>query len=142
MKKPRVVIDTNVVVSALRSRRGASHKLLLLIDSGKFATCLSVPVLLEYEEVCKRLVGQISLTTSDVDDVLDYLCKQAEPVSIYYLWRPWLKDPKDDMLLELAVAGGCDYIVTYNTTDFQGVEQFGIGLRTAKELLQEIGELP
>ncbi len=142
MATPRVVIDTNVVVSALRSRRGASHKLLLLIDSGKFETCLSVPVLLEYEDVCKRLVGQVPLTESEVDDVLDYLCREAEHVTVYYLWRPFLNDPKDDMLLELAVAGGCDYIVTYNLRDFQGVERFGIGLRTAKELLQEIGELP
>ncbi len=141
MKKPRVVIDTNVVASALRSRRGASYKLLLLVDSGKFETCLSVPLFLEYEDVCKRLLGQIALAERDVDDVLDYLCRQAEQVSIYFLWRPWLKDPKDDMLLELAVAANCDYIVTYNAKDFGGVEQFDIGLRTAKELLQEIGEL-
>jgi putative PIN family toxin of toxin-antitoxin system len=142
MATPRVVIDTNVVVSAPRSSRGASHKLLLLIDSGKFEACLSVPVLLEYEEVCKRLVGQVPLTESDVDDVLDYLCRQAEHVAVYYLWRPFLNDPKDDMLLELAVAAGCDYIVTYNVRDFRGVERFGIGLRTPKQLLQEIGELP
>ena len=142
MKKPRVVIDTNVVVSALRSRRGASYKLLLLVDSGKFETCLSVPVFLEYEDVCKRLLDQIALAERDVDDVLDYLCRHSEPVSIYFLWRPLLKDPKDDMLLELAVAANCDYIVTYNAKDFRGVEQFGIGLRTAKGLLQEIGELP
>src|SRR5207247_1059181 len=107
-----------------------------------FESCLSIPLFLEYQDVCKRLLGQIPLTESAVDDVLDYLCQQAEQVRVYFLWRPFLKDPKDDMLLELAVAASCDYIVTYNVRDFQGVEQFGIGLRTAKELLQEIGELP
>ena len=142
MARPRIVIDTNILVSALRSSRGASHRLLLLIASGKFQTCLSVPVLLEYDDVCKCLVGQIPLDESDVDDVLDYLCGQAERVTVYYLWRPFLSDPKDDMLLELAVAGNCDYIVTFNRRDFKGIERFGIGLRTQRELLAEIGEIP
>jgi putative PIN family toxin of toxin-antitoxin system len=142
MAGPRVVIDTNVVASALRSSRGASHKLLLLIDSGKFEVSLSVPVLLEYEDVCKRLIGQIGLGASDVDDVLDYLCRHAEHVPVYYLWRPFLNDPKDDMFLEIAVAAGYDAIVTYNLRDFRGVDRFGVGLRTPKELLREIGELP
>jgi putative PIN family toxin of toxin-antitoxin system len=139
---PRVVIDSNVVVSALPSRRGASHLLLLACDSGKFETCLSVALALEYEQVCRRLVGQIALDESDVEDILDYLCAQSDHVSVSYLWRPCLKDPNDDMVLELAVAAGCDYIVTYNQRDFAGAEQFGIALRTPRELLKEIGELP
>ena len=142
MKCPRVVVDTNVLVSALRSKRGASHRLLLLVDSGKFEMCLSTAVLLEYEEVCKRLAGDFGLEESDVDDVLDYLCRQADHVEIHYLWRPFLLDAKDDMFMELAIAGNCEWIVTFNERHFKGVEQFGIGLLTPRELLAEIGELP
>jgi putative PIN family toxin of toxin-antitoxin system len=142
MSKPRVVIDTNVVVSALRSKRGAAHKLLMLVDSGKFEFCLSVAVALEYEEVCKRLLGQLPLTEAELDDILDYLCEQADHIMVSYLWRPTLKDPEDDMLLELAVAGGCDSIVTHNRRDFQGADRFGIEIRTPQDVLREIGELP
>ncbi len=142
MAEHRIVIDTNVVASALRSRRGASYRLLGSIDGGKFVTCLSVSLFFEYEDVCNRLIGQIALSGAEVAEVLEYLCEQAEHVQVFYLWRPFLRDPKDDMILELAVAAGCGRIVTFNRKDFQGVEQFGIGLRTPKEFLREIGELP
>jgi putative PIN family toxin of toxin-antitoxin system len=142
MEKPNIVIDTNVVVSALRSRRGASHRLLLLVDSGKFQTNLSVPLFLEYEEVCKRLLGEIALTEADLDAILDYLCRTAKHHRVFYLWRPLLRDSGDDMVLELAVAASCDVIVTHNTGDFRGAERFGIRVRTPREFLQDIGELP
>ena len=142
MDVPQVVIGTNVVVSALRSQRGASHRLLRLIDSGKFAVHLSVPLVLEYEEVCKRLVGETALLEEDIDAILDYLCKVAHHTPVFYLWRPFLNDPSDDMVLELAVAANCECILTDNARDFQGVEQFGIRVLTPKEFLTEIGELP
>ena len=142
MDRPQIVLDTSALVSALRSRRGASHLLLRRIDSGKFELHLSVPLFLEYEEVCKRLVGATPLTEEEIDDILDYLCKVAHHQPIFYLWRPFLKDPKDDMVLELAVAAGCDSIVTYNVRDFQGAEKFGVRVLTPKEFLQQIGELP
>jgi predicted nucleic acid-binding protein len=113
-----------------------------LIGTGKFEVNLSVPLFLEYEDVCKRLVGEIPLTEPDIDAILDYFCQVAVRRPIYYLWRPFLRDPKDDMVLELAVAGGCDCIVTYNLRDFQGADQFGIRVLTPKEFLHEIGELP
>jgi putative PIN family toxin of toxin-antitoxin system len=140
--EPQIVLDTNVLVSALRSRRGAAHRLLRLIDSGKFEINLSVPLCLEYEAVCKRLVGQTLLSERDIDAILDYLCQVANHKPVYYLWRPFLNDPKDDMVLELAVAAGCACIVTYNLRHFPGMEQFGIQVRTPKEFLQDIGELP
>jgi putative PIN family toxin of toxin-antitoxin system len=139
--RPQIVLDTSALVPALRSKRGASHRLLRLIDSGRFEVNLSVPLLLEYEEVCKRLIGEISLTEQDIEAILDYFCRVANHRAIFYLWRPHLKDPKDDMVLELAVAAGCTYIVTYNVRDFQGAEQFGIRVLTPKEFLQQIGEL-
>ncbi len=142
MDAPQIVMDTSVFVAALRSRRGASYKLLALIDSGKFVANVSVPLVLEYEDAAKRLIGQITLTARDIDHILDYICVVARHHVIFYLWRPFLKDPKDDMVLELAVSARCDFIVTYNQRDFEGVEQFGISVLTAKEFLQKIGELP
>jgi putative PIN family toxin of toxin-antitoxin system len=135
----QIVIDTNVWIAALRSKRGASYKLLSLIDSGKFEVNLSVPLVLEYEDTAKRLVGEIPLTERDVDDILDYLCSVAHHRRIYYLWRPFLSDPRDDMVLELVVTAECDFIVTFNQSDFVGVEQFGLATLTPKEFLQKIG---
>lgn len=136
---PQVVLDTNVIYSGLRSRRGASFKLLSLLGSGRFEIHLSVPLVLEYEEVLQEKRRDLGLTEADVDDVLDYLCRVAGLHEIHFLWRPRLKDPEDEMILKLSVEASCDYIVTYNKQDFPGVEKFGVELVTAKELLQKIG---
>lgn len=136
----QIVIDTNVLVSALRSRQGASHRLLRLIGGTRFEFNLSVPLVLEYESAAKRLVGTIPLTEQDIDDVLDYVCAVGHRREIFYLWRPLLRDPKDDMVLELAVTGGCQFIVTFNREDFAAAEQFGIRVVTPQEFLFEIGE--
>jgi len=142
MGQPRIVIDTNVLAAALRSKRGASYRLLNLINSEKFSIHISVPLVLEYEDAAKKLLEDIPLTEQDVDDILDYLCAVAQRHQIFYLWRPFLKDAKDDMVLELAVTADCDFIVTYNERDFQGAERFGLRVVTPKEFLEEIGELP
>lgn len=142
MSLPQIVIDTNVFISALRSQYGASHRLFLLLDSGRFEINLSVPLVIEYEDAAKRTSGRkTGLKASDIDDILDYICSVANRRKVHYLWRPFLSDPKDDMILELAVSAGCKIIVTYNKDDFKGVEQFGIRAMTAQEFLQEIGEL-
>lgn len=139
MKKRHVVIDTNVLLSAMRSRLGASFRLLSLVDSGKFETSISVALLLEYEEVLLRNVPLLS--KHEVEDLLDYLCAITHHQTPFYLWRPLLRDPNDDMVVEVAVAGGCDCIVTFNGRDFAGVEKFGIRVITPREFLIEIGEL-
>lgn len=141
MVKSQIVLDTNVIVSALRSLKGASYKLVMLVGRANFEINLSVPVLLEYEDVTKRLLGQIPLTEQEIDDILDYLCGLANQRDVFYLWRPFLRDPKDDMILELAVSAQCEVIVSYNQKDFVGVEQFGIKLMSPKEFLASIGEL-
>ncbi|MBI4772399.1 MAG: putative toxin-antitoxin system toxin component, PIN family [Chloroflexi bacterium] len=142
MPVPQIVVDTNVLIAALRSRRGASFRLLTLIGAGRFEINVSVPLVLEYEDSAKRLIGHIPLTAGDIDDIIDYLCAVAHHHEIYYLWRPFLKDAKDDMVLELAVAANCDRIVTFNTKDFTGTEQFGIRAISPRAFLQEIGGLP
>lgn len=134
----RVVLDTNVVVSALRSRRGASAVLMLKVGTGSFTHCLSVASLLEYESALKREESGVELSWEAIDDILDYLAATAALQEIFFLWRPLLPDPADDHVLEVAVAGGCDAIVTYNRRHFRGAERFGIRIVTPGEFLLEM----
>ncbi len=140
MMAPRIVLDTNVLVSGLRSWRGASFRLLRLVGKGLFQTVLSVPLALEHESATKRQSRSLGLTHSDLDDILDYLCKVSERRQIFYLWRPCLRDPGDDMVLELAVEAEPAFIVTHNLRDFAGAEQFGQGVVTPGAFLRHIGE--
>ncbi len=143
MRPFQIVVDTNVLDSALRSRRGASFRLLSNIGvNTTFEINLSVPLVLEYEAVAKRHLGSSGLTAQDVDDGVDYMCSIANKHDIFFLWRPILKDPKDDMVLELAVAGNCDVIVTFNIKDLAAAEQFGIKVVGPRDFLREIGEIP
>lgn len=137
----QVVIDTNVLVAALKSNQGASYKLINLIPSRKFEVYISVPLLLEYESIAKRYQDQTNLTEQEIDDIIDLICGLANEQEIFYLWRPHLKDPKDDMVLELAVAGGCGHIITFNLKDFVNIAVFGIQAVRPKEFLQLIGEI-
>ncbi len=142
MKPIQITIDTNVFVSAMRSQYGASYKFFMLLDRDKFEINLSVPLAIEYEEAAKKIIGKSPLNARDIDDILDYVFSVANLRKVYYLWRPFLRDPKDDMVLELAVSAGCEIVVTYNKVDFEGVKQFNIRVMTAQEFLKEIGELP
>ncbi len=141
MSKYQIVTDTNVFVTALRSQFGASYKLLSLIDEGIYKLNVSVPLVLEYETVAKRMLNEISLSEEEVDDILDFIISKSNRWEIYYLWRPQLKDPGDDMVLELAVTANCPYIITYNKNDFKGIDNFGIEVLTPKEFLEMAGEL-
>ena len=141
MAEHQIVVDTNVFVTALRSQFGASYKLLSLIDSNIYKLNLSVPLVLEYEEVAKRMIGEITLSEKEIDDILDYVISKANHWKIFYLWRPQLKDPSDDMVLELAVTANCNYILTYNVKDFKGSDNFGIRAITPKAFLEMVGEL-
>jgi len=136
MAIPQIVIDTNILVAAFRSRRGASRQLLSLVDTGNFEVNLSVPLVLEYEDVLNR--PEFGFSPEDVRDVVDYLCTIGNHHHIYFLWRPYLNDPKDDMVLELAVTAGCNYIVTFNERDFRGIEPFRLQVKRPNEFLRII----
>jgi putative PIN family toxin of toxin-antitoxin system len=138
----RVVLDTNVVVSALRSNRGASFRLLSAVDSGRFEICLSVPLVLEYEAALYRQARSLGLTRRDVGFVLDYLCAVAHRQPIFFLWRPQLRDPQDDMVLELAVAAGCRFIVSFNKRDFAAARGFSVQVVNPRDFLRAIGDNP
>ena len=137
----QIVLDTNVLVSSLRSQHGASFRLISLLGTGAFQINLSVPLVLEYEEVLRRQKRSLRLTQTAISDLLDYLCAVANLHAIHFLWRPTLPDPGDDLLLDLAANADCQYIVTYNKRHFKGVETFGVESVTAKELLVIIGAL-
>lgn len=141
MRPVDVVIDTNVIVAALKSRRGASYKLLISLTTGVYRPNISVPLFLEYESVAKRTGLVSGLNDQDINDILDYILYQSSIRQIFYLWRPFLKDPLDDLVLEVAVESQSEYIVTFNKKDFSGIEKFGIKVVTPQEFMAERGML-
>jgi len=142
MAPHHIVLDTNVLIAALRSRTGASFRLLNLLETRPdIRLHVSVPLVLEYEEAAKGQAAELGLSHEDIDDVLDYICSIAAFHDMFYLWRPFLRDSKDDMVLELAVSAGNLRIVSYNKRDFEGSERFAVEVETAREFRQRIGEL-
>ena len=134
----RVVLDTCVLFSALRSSTGASHRLLSALPGAKFRPVLSTPLMFEYEEVLLRPRQFPHLTKQDINDFLDYIASVSEPYRINFLWRPFLPDSDDDLVLELAVSSQSDAIITYNISDFAGCDQFGIRIIPPAILIKEL----
>ncbi len=116
----RAVLDTNVLVAALTSRRGASFALLGLAMDMRFTLLASPALWLEYEDVLKRpqIMTMHQLSVQDIDDVLNALCSRVEPVMAHFLWRPQLRDPNDEMVLEAAINGAATHLVSFNLRDF------------------------
>jgi putative PIN family toxin of toxin-antitoxin system len=137
---PRVVLDTNVLRAGLWSRDGASFRLLELVRGRRVEPALSVPLVLEYEMVLRRQAADLGLSASDINGVLDFLCEVGHHQRIHFLWRPTLRDPRDELVLELAVAAGCRQIVTFNRRDFAGSERLGVEAVTPAAFLRSLGE--
>lgn len=136
----RVVLDTNVLYSALRSRKGASFALLRQVGTGAFQPVVSVALCLEYEDVLLR--EPTLLPPPAIHDLLDYLVSVSVHQPIHFLWRPMLRDPKDDLVLELAANAGCPFVVTFNVRDFRGSERFGVKAITPPDFLALVGGSP
>lgn len=124
--------------SGLYSINGASYQVLRAITQHKIKPVLSVALLFEYEDVLKRNSKKLGFSYSEIDTFLDNICKLASFQKIHYLWRPFLSDPKDDHVLELAVASNVNLITTFNIKDFKGSEQFGVKIIGPKQLLEGI----
>lgn len=135
----RIVLDTNVIVSALRSRQGGSYRLLSLVGTGSFEICLSVPLFIEYEAKLLEQVSSLDVGRHDVGKLLDYLASVARLQEVFFLWRPTLRDAKDDMVLELAVAAEASSIVTHNLRDFEGAATFNVAVVTPRTYLMNHG---
>lgn len=135
---PRLVLDTNVLHAGLYSRRGQSYRVLEAVEAGRVQIILSTPMLFEYEDVLKRQHELLGLDFATIDALLDALCNRAECRQVYFLWRPCLPDPKDDMVLELAVTARACCILTHNVRDFLPAARFGIPVRTPGQLMETL----
>lgn len=139
------MVDTDVMVAAFRSQRGASRQILLAALARRFDLLLSVPLILEYEAVLNRPehLAASGLISREVDRVLDDIAAVSKPVKLAFRWRPRLRDPNDDMVLETAVNGNADAIVTFNQRDFEEAKRsFGCAVLLPAAALQQIWRSP
>jgi putative PIN family toxin of toxin-antitoxin system len=137
----RLVLDTNVIVSAMRSPRGASAALLIAARRGRITLVANVALALEYEATCRLAEHRLAsgLDLDQVEIFVDAVIAMADPVESHFIWRPQLRDPGDELVLEAAVNGHADAIVTFNLRDFGVVPQrFGIELLMPAEALRRI----
>jgi putative PIN family toxin of toxin-antitoxin system len=138
MAKHRVVLDSNVVLAGLYSSRGASYRILEAVERGTLGIVLSTALLFEYEDILKRHQVLLGVSDERIEEILDALCARSEHQRIYFLWRPQLSDPKDDHILELAVAAGVGAIVTHNVRHFDRASAFGVRAVTPRQWLEEL----
>ena len=133
----KVVLDTCVLVAAARSRQGASFALISSLPNPRFQMCLSVGVYTEWQAVLTRPEHLSKGAAAHLAaEFVQSLASLAHLQDVHFLWRPFLKDPHDDMVLECAVAASCKYIVTHNVKDFRRSEQLGVTAITPAEFLQ------
>jgi putative PIN family toxin of toxin-antitoxin system len=136
-----VVLDTSVMVAAIRSGAGASRRLLVAALERRFILLASVPLMIEYESVMTRPehLAISGLTASDVGQLLDAATYVMEPVRLAFLWRPMSRDPNDDMVLETAVNGSADVLATFNVRDFaDAAERFGVSVLKPGEVVMRL----
>jgi putative PIN family toxin of toxin-antitoxin system len=137
----RVVLDTSVIVAGLRSRSGASNAVLRLVAIGRLTLLATPPLFLEYEDVLKRAEQQMEhgLAPEAIDEFLAELAALIEPVEVHYRWRPQLRDPNDEMVLEAAIHGSADALVTHNIADFaRAGERFDIAVLRPADILGRV----
>lgn len=136
-----MVLDTVILVAAFRSDRGASRQLLLAVLDGAVRPLVSVPLMIGYEAVLTRPehLAAAAVTAQDVGVVLDTLAELIEPVRLEFLWRPLLPDADDDMVMETAVNGRADAIVTFNRKDFEPASgRFGVEVMSPADALKRM----
>jgi len=137
----RVVLDTSVMVTALRSRAGASFALLRAVQFGRLVPLVTPSLFLEYEDVLKRADQRkvSGLSLAEVDNLLEELAGLLEPVEVHLQWRPQLRDPGDELVFEGAINGRADALVTYNVRHFiDAAPRFGVRVMRPADLLQEL----
>jgi putative PIN family toxin of toxin-antitoxin system len=137
----RAVLDTDVVVAAVRSDRGASRRLLLAALERRYPVLASVPLMLQYESVLTRPehLEAAGISAADVETLLDALAVVVEPIRISYLWRPVLPDAGDDLVLETAVNGRADIVVTFNRRHFEAAATpFGLEILAPADAVRRL----
>ena len=141
MKPSRVVLDSSVIVAGLRSRLGASNRLLELVAEQRLIPLVTTALFLEYEEVLKRPEQRLAtgMSEADIAGFLGAFASAAEPVEVHFLWRPLLSDPDDELVLECAVNGSAEAIVTHNTRHFTpAFHELKMAIVTPRTLLKRI----
>jgi putative PIN family toxin of toxin-antitoxin system len=141
MRDMKMVLDTDVIVAAMRSPGGASAEILRKVRQGRVTLLVSVPLAMEYEAICSEAEHRLAagLSEREVEIFLDAVVAMAEPVETHFLWRPQLRDPGDEMVLEAAINGQADLLVTFNVRDFGTVpSRFGVELMIPREALERI----
>ena len=136
-----LILDTDVLVAAIRSPSGASAELIRLLQAERFQAAASVALFVEYEATCTRAEHLLAAgwQMQDVLDVLDRLAALMTHTEIHFMWRPQVRDAADDMVLEAAVNARADAIVTFNTRDFGDAPmRFGIELLLPRDALARI----
>src|ERR1700720_1306475 len=137
----RIVLDTSVVVAGLRTQLGAGNAVLRLVATRRLVALATPPLFLEYEDVLKRSEHRLAhgLTPEAIEEFLAELAALIEPVEVHFQWRPQSRDPNDEMVLEAAINGEADAIVTYNVADFaEAGERFAISIMRPAELLKKV----
>lgn len=137
----RLVLDADVIVAAMRSPSGASAAILHSVRQGHATLLLSVPLAIEYEAACQKPEHRYAagLSERQVDIFLNAVIAMAEPVETYILWRPQLRDLNDEMVLEVAVNGHADALITFNMRDYGNVpRRFGVDLLLPREAIWRI----
>lgn len=137
----RVVLDTSVIVAGFRSRAGASNLLLQAVAKGRLRPLVTTALFLEYEDVLLRAEQRLAtgMSESDVEGALAALASAAEPVEVHFRWRPQLSDPSDELVLEAAVNGSADFLVTHNVRDFEpAAGKFELKVISPQECLKEM----
>jgi putative PIN family toxin of toxin-antitoxin system len=138
----RVVLDTSVIVAALRSRTGASNAVLERVARGQLRPLVTTALFLEYEDVLKRPETRLAteMSEEDVEGFLAAFASAAGAVEVTFRWRPQLSDPKDEIVLEAAVNGEADALVTHNLRDFEPAKRvFGLRVLLPRDVLKELG---
>ena len=120
------ILDTSVLVAGLRSKNGASFQVLRAIRQGDIRIAVSVALVLEYEAVTLRPGLLPAFRPEEIGEIIDGLCQLADHQQVFFAWRPFLSDPDDDLVLELAVASSAPFVITHNMADFLGSDSLGV----------------
>ena len=134
----RAVMDTNVLVAALRSRRGASFEIVRRLRLGQWSAVLSNHLLYEYEEILKRQAPELGLSLEGVDELLNAICARGEECLLSHAWQPILSDPDDEPLVQLAIESDAFRIVSHNVRHLRPAIQLGVELLRPREFLDKL----